>query len=503
MNPGRTVTKAPATADPATGRPPRRWPGADLAVAALTGVLVAAAVVGAVVSAAAGRPVYADAAPLFGQWLPHVGPGTLPALAVAVVVIRVGARLAERLPWRPLMILGYLAALAWSLSLALVDGWQRGLAGRLATRPEYLRTVPEVTDIGAMLRGFTGRILLHQSDSWPTHIAGHPPGALLNFVLLDRIGLGGPAVAALACVAAGAAIAVAVPVTVRALVSEPAARASVPFLVLLPGAVWLGVSADAVTAGVATSGLALLAVGSTARRPAHRTGALVAAGAVLGYCLYLSYGMVLLAPIGLAVALLAHRRAAGPTGPVGTAGPGMVDSRAGWQAVLTRLGWVLAGAGAVVATFTVAGFWWLDGYQLVVERYYQGIATQRPYSYWVWANLACVGLSAGPAMAVVLRRAAVVLRRAVALTRGTTAVWLSPDGRDRWRIAVLPIAALTAMLVADATGLSKAEVERIWLPFLVWLPAGAALLPDRHRRGWLALQAAVALAVNHLVLTNW
>jgi hypothetical protein len=60
-----------------------------------------------------------------------------------------------------------------------------------------------------------------------------------------------------------------------------------------------------------------------------------------------------------------------------------------------------------------------------------------------------------------------------------------------------------AVILADVSGLSKAEVERIWLPFAVWLTAGAAALPARARRGWLAAQAATALCVNHLLLTTW
>jgi methylthioxylose transferase len=70
-------------------------------------------------------------------------------------------------------------------------------------------------------------------------------------------------------------------------------------------------------------------------------------------------------------------------------------------------------------------------------------------------------------------------------------------------VRLLPLAALAAILVADASGLSKAEVERIWLPFAVWLVAGAALIPPRRRRRWLAVAAATALLVNHLLLTTW
>ena len=49
--------------------------------------------------------------------------------------------------------------------------------------------------------------------------------------------------------------------------------------------------------------------------------------------------------------------------------------------------------------------------------------------------------------------------------------------------------------------MSKAEVERIWLPFSVWTCLACAELP--HPRRWLAAQAIVALLVNHLLLTVW
>jgi hypothetical protein len=48
-----------------------------------------------------------------------------------------------------------------------------------------------------------------------------------------------------------------------------------------------------------------------------------------------------------------------------------------------------------------------------------------------------------------------------------------------------------------------AEVERIWLPYAIWLLAATAWLPAGHRRGWLVAQALTALLVNHLLLTGW
>jgi hypothetical protein len=53
------------------------------------------------------------------------------------------------------------------------------------------------------------------------------------------------------------------------------------------------------------------------------------------------------------------------------------------------------------------------------------------------------------------------------------------------------------------SGMSKGEVERIWLPFTVWLlPAGAALSAGRASR-WLGLQAAIAIVVAATVRTSW
>jgi len=397
-----------------------------------------------------GEPLFAGAAPLFGYWHPHAGPGTPVAIAVAVAVVTFGPGLAARLAWPRLLAAGYATAVVWTAALAMVDGWQRGLAGRLTGGDEYLHEVPGVAGIWAMLRGFEGRILDFQPGSWTTHVAGHPPGALLAFVGLDRIGLGGGGPAAVVCVLVGASVAVSVPVALRALGAVGQARAAVPFLALFPGAVWVGVSADGLFAGVVGWGVALLALGRRSNVAA------LAGGVLLGYGLYLSYGLALMALPALAVLLPSLRLL-----------PALL---------------AIAGVGLVVVAFTAAGFWWLDGYHLVVQRYYQGIGAERPYGYWAWANLASLVLAVGPAAAAGL----------AAVSR--------PGGAPR-AVRALVFATWLAVLLADASGLSKAETERIWLPFAVWLVAAAAALP--RPRPWLAANAAVALAVNHLVFTGW
>jgi hypothetical protein len=409
-----------------------------------------------------GVPLHVDVPPLGAQWLPHTGPGTVVAVLIALLVILRGPELAAGLPWRPLLGVSAATALAWTMGLALIDGWQRGVTGRLTTDTEYLHDVPRVGDVGVMLRTFAERIPGGRPESWTAHVAGHPPGALLVFVGLDRIGLPGGAPAALLCVLVGSSAAVAVAVTLRALGAEATARAALPFGVLLPGAIWIGVSADGLFAGVLAWGVALLALG-TARPQLDilAAAASLTGGLLLGATLFLSYGLVLAGLFPVAVTVTARRVA-----PLLVAG---------------------AGVAVVAAAFAAAGFWWLEGYRQLMIRYYQPgeYGLVRPYGYWVWADLACLSVVLGPAGAAGLRR-----------------VFTPERGRPR-ALVLLCAAAVLAVLVADLSGLSKAEVERIWLPFAVWLVAAAGLLPARQARWWLAAQAVLALAVNHLLLTTW
>ena len=77
------------------------------------------------------------------------------------------------------------------------------------------------------------------------------------------------------------------PSTIRALGDEATARAALPFTVLFPGAMNLGISADGLFAGVTSVALLLLAIGATVLRAGGRplTGALAcgAGGVLLGF----------------------------------------------------------------------------------------------------------------------------------------------------------------------------------------------------------------------------
>lgn len=405
----------------------------------------------------------AGAAPIFGYWDIHFSWGTAAAIVIAAAAVLWGPAVAQRLSWRMLLLGSWATSAAWALSLALIDGWQRGFAGRLVTRDEYLYEVPGITDIPATLRTFASRIVDFQPHSWTTHVSGHPPGALLTFVWLDRIGLHGGAWAGLWCLLMGSSAAAAVLVAVRALAGEQMARRTAPFVAVAPTAIWVAVSADGYFAGVAAWGIALLAV---AVHGGVRFPALAGAGAglVLGWGVFLSYGLVLIGLPALAVLI----------------------SAADWRAVLRALGPAVLAAVAVAATFAVAGFYWFDGYDLVQQRYWQGIAKDRPFQYWSWANLACVVCSIG-----------------LGSVAGISRVFDRAAIRRRSGLQLLLLAALAAIVCADLSMLSKAETERIWLPFTMWLTAAPALLPVRSHRMWLAVNAAGALLLNSVIFTNW
>ncbi|MDT5017196.1 MAG: methylthioxylose transferase, partial [Mycobacterium sp.] len=410
------------------------------------------------INATAGRIYsFADTAPIFGWWDAHVGWGTVPAIVIAVTAVVWGQSLARQLPWRWLPLVAWATACAWAFSLAMIDGWHRGFAGRLTAVHEYLRQVSSVTDIPEAVDSFARRILDFQHDSWMTHVSGHPPGALLTFVWLDRIGLGGGAWAGLLCLLVGSSTAAAIVIAVRALVDEATARLAAPFVAVAPTAIWIAVSADGYFAGVAAWGIALLAlaVRGTTRWPVL---AAVGSGLAFGWGIFLNYGLVLIALPALGVLLSAvNFRAA---------------LRAAVPAVLTVL--------AVVGVFAVAGFWWFDGYTLVQERYWQGIANDRPFQYWSWANFASVACAIG-----------------LAGVAGIGRVFDIEAIKRRSGLHLVVLGALIATVFADLSMLSKAETERIWLPFAVWLTAVGALLPPRSLRWWLALNVVGALLLNH------
>ncbi|HVM40737.1 MAG TPA: hypothetical protein VM618_08185, partial [Acidimicrobiia bacterium] len=353
-------------------------------------------------------------------------------------------------PWRRLLAVAFLAAGVWAVAVAFVDGWHGVMRSQLESPSEYLLDVPKVESAGAFLDSFVDDI-----DQYVNHVRGHPPGLLLGLWGLDAAGLGGPRWTTALYVAGGAAAVPAVLVAVRSVAGDRRARVLAPFLVLAPATVWMATSADALFAGVAAWAVALVVVATTASEW-RATAAAAAGGLLFGVALMLSYGLVLVAAVAGAVAVWRRR----------------------WREPLVAL----VAAAAVLAAFAAVGFSWFDGLDATRREYAESIASTRPYAYFLVANLAALAVATGPATATALSR-------------------LRPSG-----LAVLVAGAGLAVLAADVSGLSKGEVERIWLPFTVWLLAATAVLVGplgRSARGWLAAQAGLALLVESAVRTAW
>lgn len=362
-------------------------------------------------------------------------------------------RWSTSLRWRWVVGLAAGAAVVWAVALNVTDGIDGGLLrGLESPRHEYPADVARIDDPLRFLSGFTEDI-----DRYVTHVRGHPPGFLLLLWVLDRMGLSGVPTAAAVSIAGAGLAAACVVVAVRDVAGEDLARRAVPFVGAAPAALWMASSADALFAGVGALAVALVVLATG--RSGHRSDLLALGGGVVGgLALMGSYGMVLVACVPAAVA---WRR------------------RRGRPLLLAGLG------GAVVlGAFAAAGFWWVEGLRATSGEYHDGIASLRPYRYFVVANVAAFALAVGPATAAGLAR----LR--------DPGLWVVVGG------------ALAAVAVADLSGMSKGEVERIWLPFAVWVAAaGAALWPPGAgravARGWLGLQMAVALAVQTWYVTGW
>lgn len=393
--------------------------------------------------------------PLRASWRPRWGPGSYAALAVAVLSLGWTQRYAKSFRWPVLLGATWATSLVWVFSLNSVDGLQ-GLKDHIQLSDQYLGTARATSNVSTMLGGYIARIPISASPHLSVHLSAHPPGALLVYVLLVRIGLGGNLPAGVVTTLVASTAPVAVLVTLRVLGAEKRARLAAPFLVLSPAAIWWAELADGLFAAVAAWGIAALAIAATRRS----IGWSLLAGASLGYCLMLSYGLILMGILALAVLMVARS----------------------WFS----LSWAVAAALGMVLIFAVEGFAWWDAFPVVRQRYWDGVASQRPASYWLWADFAALGVSAGPVMFAGVFQT---------LARGRS--YLTERAT---RPIVLIVAAATIMVaVADFSLMSKGEVERIWLPFIPWLLVGCALLSRRWAWYGLAVQLTAALLVQNLL----
>jgi methylthioxylose transferase len=406
---------------------------------------------------AAGTRLYLNAPPLAGSVDPRLPLATLLVVAFAGLMLWRGSELSATIRIRSLPWLAFLAAGAWAGLLAFTDGIG-GITGPPARPAEYLHDVARVGAVGPFLHGFVANI-----GSYTTHVRAHPPGMILILWGLAKAGLNGPGAVAALELLGGAAAVPAVILALRELAGEERARAATPFLILAPFAVMFG-SGDALFMGVGAwaSAALILATGKTGRA---RTAWAIAGGCLLAAGLMLSYGMTLVALIPAFVIVRRKRLDVGLL--------------------------ALAPIAATLAAFAAAGFWWFYGLTATRHQYAESIARFRPDRYFLVANLAALAVAIGPVVWVGLVRL-----------------------RDR-RVWLVTGAAVAAIALADLSGLSKGEVERIWLPFMPWLLVGGAIglraRPHEQTR-WsavgtaragLAVQIVWALGLQLLVRSPW
>lgn len=391
-----------------------------------------------------------NAPPFLATWRAEWPPGMWWALAAAVVLAVVWVPLTERLPWRAVLLGSGAVALLWPVLLQASEGWD-SLASILADPLAYLPTAQAIDSPAEFLRTYVDRL-----PDYPTHVKGHPPGATLAHWLVDTVGGGRSDVLTATFLVIAASAAPASLIALDRIAGRDAARRAAPFAGLAPAVIWIATSPDAMFMGVIAWAVALGAVAITAP-PRWGLVAGFGAGLLAGVALSLSYGsMLLLGPLW-ALAILAG-----------------VSRR--WQPLVPAA----VGFAAIPLWFMAHGFDWFAGLAATNEAYQAGVAPNRPASYFLVSNLAVFAVMIGPAAVAGLAR-----------LREARVWWLVGGG-------------VAAVVTANLSLLSKGEVERIWLPAVPFVLLAVVAVERRwERHVWLALQLAVAIALQVYVASPW
>jgi hypothetical protein len=420
----------------AVALPRARW----ITVAAVAVATIAA---GLYLARTVGEPLGLPFAPLVGNYRPQVHA----LLAVSIACFAAAVVLAPRLLDVPAgVFVPATLAMTLVLRLALAAGsggtaqWSHVFTeGSFEGPNEYLPALGAL-DFGA---GFFLDRFAELVPSLPVHAAGHPPGLLLT---LHALGIDSPGGMAALCIAAGALGVPLVYAVGREVLDERGARLATLLLAMAPGALLFGAtSADAV---YLTLGL-LAAWPLAARRP-------VLGGAALAVGSFFAWSLL---AVGAWAAILAWRRD-------------------GLRAAI-RLS-AICGAALVAfyaLLYAATGFDPIGTIRSTEEVYRAGIASTRPYWFWLFGSPV--------AFLVVL---------------GLPISYLALRSRGPLTVAIFGVIAVAAIM-----GFTKAETERIWqflAPFVCLAAAGA--LGERARLTPLfAALAAQALIYEAAFDTIW
>ncbi|MCB0978726.1 MAG: hypothetical protein KDB02_14835 [Acidimicrobiales bacterium] len=417
-------------------------------------VIVAARLIGIPYVASHDTPLAVDAVPWVGQWT--WASSRLAALVVAAIAGAIA------LWWLPVLVRRW----AWPAVLLAVSTTTASLTWLLA------RASPEVYRWRSIQWGYGQhtdlveaigpaeylRTYVEVQPSLGGHLRAHPPGFVLSLWSFERVGLEGTGFHLALMLVAGAVASLAALVAMRAVAGDEPARAAAPFVAIAPVLVWR-TNPDVVFGAVALVGVALALVAVT-RADRWSPPAAVAGGFVFALALMLSYGVALLALPVVAVAV----------------------ARRAWR----PLALVCLGGVAGLALPFAWGFWWLAGLAETERQYRLSLSRVRGYRYWLLGNAATFLGLIGPATVAALTRL-----RAL-------------PGR------VLIGAAVACPILAGISGMSSAETERIWQPFVpLVLLAGAGLWFTggrwnvRAARFWLAVQFVVAIGFQAFLVSPW
>jgi hypothetical protein len=427
-----------------------RLPGEEQVMNLVPWLVLAALAVPVVVGRLTRTPLGVPHPPFVGNIDPHSDP----LLIVSVLCF------AAALAWAPRLLTATPAAFAaatFALTLVLrlvlaAGGGGRGGAGIAAwwkvfdPARSYEAPNEYLPALGALHWGprfFLDRFA-ETVPALPVHAAGHPPGLLLT---LSALGISSPGGMAAFCIGVGA---LSVPLFYplgRHLLDERRARVATLLFAFAPGALIFGAtSADAVYLT-----LGLLAAWPLTVRSWRPVGAVLLAVASL-------FSWSLLA-VGAWAAIVVWRRE-------------------GIRAALA-----LAALCAVALLAFYAALFALSGYDPIgtlratEDVYRAGVASMRPFSYWVLGSPSAFLLVLGlPILWYALR----------ALVGGETVA-----------LAIFAVLAFAAVM-----GFTKAETERIWLFFAPFVCLAAAASPLRLRPV-LVLLAVQALAYELVFDTIW
>jgi len=415
--------------------------------------LVAAAFIWGRVLVLTHHDLLLGAPPFFSPWGFHLSVRMVPALLVATIGARFGPDVARHVSWKTLLAATAATSWVWAAAIAQLSGPRRFTVPLSIRQFGYLQTAVGIHSLGTYLPHFVDKIGSYSQDT-----IGHPPAMVVIEWLLLRLGIASPGWNAVLVVSGGAVAGAAALVALREITDEATARRAAPFLALVPAVVWWQ-TADALFAGVSATAVMLVVLAS-GRRGRQADLYALAGGLLFGLTFFLSYGLV---PLVLLPAAVCIQR----------------------RTVRTM---AIAAAGVVpwFVGFATLGFSWFAGLLATRNEYWNpgGAASHRPYSYFLIANLAVFAIATGPAVTVAVTRI-----------------------RDR-RMWLLVGSILAVVAFVDLTGMSKGEVERIWLPFVPWaMLATAALVSGPHTttvlRKWLALQTATTILVAIAIRSQW